>query len=212
MELHNYFNSSTSFRVRIALALKGISYQHLAVNLRAQEQHSLEHLKLNPSAGVPVLVDGGFSLTQSIAIIDYLDGQYPQPQLIPKNAWERARVMELALGIACDIHPVNNMRVLKYLQSELGVSDTQKQAWYAHWILEGLGATEELLHRYGSGPCCFGSQPTLADCCLIPQVTNALRMGCELKEFSRIMGIFEHCMGLPEFQDAAPSNQPDFAR
>jgi maleylacetoacetate isomerase len=120
-------------------------------------------------------------------------------------------VLELAFGIACDIHPVNNMRVLQYLQREFGVSDAQKQSWYDHWVSEGLRATEQLLKQYGSGRFCFGEQPTLADCCLVPQVFNALRMGCQIDEFSLVNSIYKHCMDLSVFQAAAPINQPDFA-
>jgi maleylacetoacetate isomerase len=210
MNIHGYFNSSTSFRVRIALALKGVPFEGIPVNLRAQAQRSAEHVALNPSAGVPVLADGEFVLTQSLAIIDYLDARHPVPRLIPEDAQARARVLELSLGIACDIHPVNNMRVLQYLQQVLGVSDAQKQAWYQHWVAEGLGAAEQLLARHGSGPYCFGEQPTLADCCLVPQVANAQRMGCALGAFPRIQAIHAHCMAQTAFQAAAPANQPDF--
>ncbi|ARU05433.1 maleylacetoacetate isomerase [Comamonas serinivorans] len=210
MDLHGYFNSSTSFRVRIALALKGVSATSLPVNLREQAQRSAAHVGLNPSAGVPVLVDGDFVLTQSLAIIDYLDARHPVPRLIPEAGEARARVLELSLGVACDIHPVNNMRVLRYLQQVLGVSDAQKQAWYQHWVAEGLEATEQLLARHGHGPYCFGEQPTLADCCLVPQVANAQRMGCAMHAFPRIAAIHAHCMAQPAFQAAAPANQPDF--
>lgn len=209
MRIYSYFNSGTSFRVRIALALKGVSFDYVPVNLREQHQRSSEHMKLNPSAGVPVMSDHDFVLTQSLAIIDYLDTKYPVPRLIPDDARKRARVLELVMGIACDIHPVNNMRVLQYLQSQLGISDAQKQDWYNHWVMEGLSATEKMLLRSGTGDFCIGDQPTLADCCLVPQVFNAKRMGCTVDSFGRVMAIYNHCMRSPAFQAAAPASQPD---
>ena len=167
MQLHSFFNSSTSYRVRIALALKGVAFEVLPINLRKQEQRAAGYVAINPSAGVPLLTDGGFSLSQSLAIIDYLDATHPTPRLIPQDARERARVLELSDAIACDIHPVNNMRILRYLQEELGATEAQKNAWYHHWIREGLTAVETLLARHGHGAYCFGDAPTLADCCLL---------------------------------------------
>jgi maleylacetoacetate isomerase len=150
------------------------------------------------------------TLSQSLAIIDYLDAKYPSPRLIPGEAPARARVLEFALLIACDIHPVNNSRVLRYLKSQLGISDAQRDVWYAHWIAEGLAAAERLLERHGGSPFAFGAQPTLADCCLVPQVANALRAGCQTQDFSRVMSVYRHCTELPAFQQAAPNRQPDF--
>ena len=210
MQLHSFFNSSTSYRVRIALALKGVSVETLPVNLRRQEQRAPEYVAKNPSAGVPLLIDGDFHLSQSLAIIDYLDATHPTPRLIPTETRARARVLELSDAISCDIHPVNNMRILRYLQDVLGASDAQKNAWYHHWIQEGLGAVEELLTRHGHGDYCFGDAPTLADCCLVPQVANAQRMGCDLSPYPRILRIHEHCNAQPAFQAAAPSRQPDY--
>jgi len=210
MALHGYFNSSTSFRVRIALALKGVSYTTLPVNLRAGEQRADDYAARNPSAGVPVLEDGEVTLSQSLAIIDYLDAQFPQPRLIPQDSLARARVLEFSLGIACDIHPVNNLRVLQYLVRDIQASDAQKQAWYRHWVAQGLGAAERLLVRHGHGSFCFGNQPTLADCCLIPQLFNARRMDCPLDAYPRLMAVHDHCLNLPAFQSAAPVNQPDY--
>jgi len=211
MQLYNFFNSSTSYRVRIALALKGLDYEHHGVNLRAGEQRSAEYRALNPAGSVPLLVEeDGTALGQSLAIIDYLDTRHPEPRLIPEDALARARVLEIANLIACDIHPINNLRVLGYLQKVLGVTDEQKSAWYRHWVAEGLGAVEALLVRHGRGPYCFGETPTLADCCLVPQVANALRMGCELESYERVMSVYRHCQAQPAFQKAAPNNQPDY--
>lgn len=210
MQLQNFFNSSTSYRVRIALALKGLSYEYLPVNLRKQEQRAAGYVALNPSAGVPLLIDGDTQLSQSLAIIDYLDATHPEPRLLPTDAMARARVLELSLAIACDIHPVNNMRILRYLQDVLGASDAQKTDWYRHWIAEGMAAVEALLQRHGHGAYCFGDAPTLADCCMVPQVANAQRMGCDLTPYAHVMRVHEHCVAQPAFQRAAPAQQPDY--
>ncbi|MGA8008640.1 MAG: maleylacetoacetate isomerase [Thiomonas sp.] len=211
MQLYSFFNSSTSYRVRIALALKGLAFEVLPVNLRGREQRSADYMALNPSAGVPLLRDDdGFALTQSLAIIDYLEQTHPEPRLIPVEPRQRARVLEFANGIACDIHPVNNMRVLRYLQEELGADDAAKNRWYAHWIAEGLGAAEALLQRDGSGPYCFGDTPTLADICLVPQIANAERMKCDLDAYPRLRAVAAHCNLHPAFRAAAPTQQPDY--
>jgi len=210
MQLYNFCLSSTSYRVRIALSLKGVDYEYVGVNLRAAEQHSESFLELNPSKGVPFLItDEGDSISQSLAILQYLEDRFPEPSLLPADPLAKARVLELCNLIACDIHPVNNLRILSYLQSELGVSDLQKDQWYKHWIAEGLSAVESHLKRYGTGLFCFGEQPTLADVCLIPQVTNALRFNCDTTAYPRAMAIFEHCVSLPAFERAAAENQPD---
>lgn len=211
MKLHSFFNSSTSYRVRIALALKHVPYDTLPVNLRKQEQRAADYVAKNPSAGVPLLIDEDVQLSQSLAIIDYLDATHPEPRLIPADTLARARVLELSDAISCDIHPVNNMRVLRYLQDVLGVTDEQKNAWYQHWIREGLTAVEAMLARHGHGVYCFGDAATLADCCLVPQVANAQRMGCDLSPYPRVMRIFEHCNTQPAFQQAAPAQQPDYS-
>ncbi len=212
MQLYSFFNSSTSYRARIALALKGLDFDVIPVNLRRGEQRDSAYRERSPAGIVPTLVDrDGFSLTQSLAIIDYLDQRQPEPRLIPQDAAARARVLEIALTIACEIHPVNNMRVLAYLVQKLGASDEQKQAWYEHWVAEGLGAVEQLLAASGSnGRFCVGDAPTLADCCLVPQVANALRMKCDLSGFPLVRSVYEHCSGLPAFVSAAPQNQPDY--
>lgn len=211
MQLYSFFNSSTSYRVRIALALKDLSVEYLPVNLRSGEQRSEQYLELNPAGSVPLLVDdNGVALGQSLAIIDYLDSTRSGLRLIPQEPLVRARVLEVANLIGCDIHPLNNVRVLGYLQQQLGVTAEQKDHWYQHWVEQGIGALESLLRECGQGPYCFGEQPTLADCCLVPQVANALRMGCDLARFERTLAIYHHCLQQPAFQKAAPNNQPDY--
>jgi len=215
MDFYGYFNSSTSYRVRIALALKGLAVNVLPVDIRVQAHKTPEYVRKNPSANVPLLDDGGFELGQSLAIIEWLDARYPAPQLIPQAARQRARVWEMALLIACDMHPVNNRRVLLYLGEKLGLDAAAKTAWYAHWIAEGFAALEQLLARAaatapGSGPFCMGEAVSLADCCLVPQVANALRMGCDVTAFARVHAVYTHCTALPAFAQAAPRQQPDF--
>ncbi|CAM3983623.1 maleylacetoacetate isomerase [Bordetella tumulicola] len=211
MQLYSFFNSSTSYRVRIALALKGLPHDYTGVNIRAREHRNADYEALNPSRGVPLLRDGELTLGQSMAIIDYLDTQYPETRLIPLEQPLRARVLELSNAIANDIHPVNNLRILRYLQDELGVSAAQKDTWYKHWIHEGMMMVEDLLAQHGGGPYCFGDAPTVADCCLVPQIANAQRMGCDLSAFPRALAVHAHCQQQPAFVQAAPSAQPDFA-
>ncbi len=211
IQLYSFFNSSTSYRVRIALALKGVEYRYTGVNIRVGEQSSDSYRELNPSKGVPYFIDeDGNRFSQSLAIIQYLDERYPQSPLLPKDKVEKARVMELSAAIACDMHPVNNLRVLGYLSKNFGVNDQQKSQWYTHWINEGFTAVETLLQRYGSGDYCFGNAPSLADCCLVPQVANAERMGCDLSAYPRVLAVYNHCQQQPAFQQAAPKSQPDF--
>ena len=209
LELWGYFNSSTSYRVRIALALKGLAYDTVPVDLRAQQQRGADYLALNPGGCVPTLRADDVDLGQSLAIIDYLDTLQPQPRLIPLEQPLRARVLELSQTIACDIHPLDNLRVLRYLKDRLGAGDDARRDWYAHWVADGLGTVERLLERADAGPCCFGAQPTLADCCLVPQVANALRMQCPLDAFPRVRAVYAHCTALPAFAAAAPARQPD---
>lgn len=209
MQLWSFFSSATSFRVRIALALKGIPYEYKTINLRQGEQHDPAFLRDNPAAGVPVLVDGTVTLGQSLAILDYLDQRYPVPQLTPDDTLQRARVLELVNLIACDTHPVNNLRVQLYLKNTLGITDEQKNTWYRHWADQGLNAAERLLERHEPTPYCFGSAPTLADCCLIPQVWSAVRAGCDSARYPRVQGVYQHCMAQPAFIQAAPEQQPD---
>lgn len=215
MKLYNYSHSSTSSRVRIALALKGVDYEYVAVNLRAGEQRDAAYkAAFSPIGGVPVLEferDGErVALSQSLAIIDYLDAAFPEPRLVPVDPIGRARVLEIANLISCDIHPVNNLRVLRFLLHDMGVPEEKKDQWYAHWIAEGLGAAEQLLERYGRPPFCFGDAPTLADCCLIPQVGNARRMKCDVSPYPRVMAVYDHAIAHPAFAKAALQAQPDF--
>lgn len=211
MQLLSFFNSSTSYRVRIALALKGIEYSYNGVNIRLGDQTSTSHIQVNPAKGVPVLItEDGTALSQSLAIIDYLEKDFPKSSLLPSNGLTRARIMEFANLIACDIHPVNNLRVLKYLTQNFNVSEEEKKTWYKHWVDEGLTAAETLLNKYGSGPYCFGETPTLADICLVPQIANAQRFGCELEPYKQLMKVYQHCIVQPAFIAAEPTNQPDF--
>ncbi|MFM0169464.1 maleylacetoacetate isomerase [Paraburkholderia sediminicola] len=211
MQLHSFFNSSTSYRVRIALALKGIAYETLPVNIRVGEHCATDYVaNVNPSASVPALIDGDFRLGQSLAIIDYLDQKYPEPRLIPLEPVLRARVLEFAALISCDIHPLNNLRVLRYLETELGVTPQQKSAWYRHWIAQGMAGAERMLERGNTGPWCLGVQPTLADLCLVPQVANALRMDCDLSPYPRSLAVFAHASKHPAFDAAQPQRQPDY--
>ncbi|WP_244832142.1 maleylacetoacetate isomerase [Caballeronia sp. TF1N1] len=213
MKLHSFFNSSTSYRVRIALNLKGISFETLPVNIRTGEHRASAYVTdVNPSAAVPALIDDDFGLGQSLAIIDYLDQKFPEPRLIPEAIEKRARVLEFASLIACDIHPVNNLRILKYLDQVLEVSPEQKSAWYRHWVAEGMAGVERMLDRNNTGPWCFGEQVTLADVCLIPQIANALRMDCDLSAYKRSMRIFEHAGRHPAFAAAEPAKQPDYSK
>ena len=213
MDLYSFFNSSTSYRVRIALALKGLDVTYHGVNIRVDEQYEMSYVRMNPNATVPTLVEGDFQLGQSLAIIDWLDATHPEPRLIPQEPRRRARVLELSLQTACDIHPINNLRVLKYLQSEFKVTSEQKDAWYQHWVAEGLAAAELLLARASSeygGSWCVGDTPTVADCCLVPQVANALRMKCDLTPYPRVLAVYERARAHPAFIQAEPQRQPDY--
>lgn len=212
MKLYNYFRSSASFRVRIALNLKGLPYEYAVVHLTrgGGQQFDPAFRAINPDALIPVLEDGGHALTQSLAIIEYLDETHPQPPLLPAAPLERAYVRALALGIACEIHPLNNLRVLRYLVRELKASDEQKNAWYRHWVEQGLAAIEARLVAEGKcGRFALGDAVTLADVVLVPQIFNAQRFDCRLEHVPTVMRIFEHCMELPAFVDAQPARQPD---
>jgi maleylacetoacetate isomerase/maleylpyruvate isomerase len=212
MKLYNYFRSSASFRVRIALALKGLDYDYVPVHLLKEggQQFSAGFKAMNPAALVPVLDDDGTVLTQSLAIIEYLDETRPQVPLLPRDAAGRARVRAIALAIACEIHPLNNLRVLGYLSKTLGVSDEQRNAWYRHWVEAGLEAVEAMLAGDSrTGACCHGDSPTLADICLVPQIFNAQRFKARLDHVPTVMRIHEHCLTLPAFAQSAPALQPD---
>jgi len=209
MRLYTYFRSSSAYRVRIALNLKGIPYEPQFVHLRRGEQVHPDYLSLNPQGLVPVLVDGNHVLTQSLAIIEYLDETHPEPPLLPKDSPGRARVRALALAIACEMHPLNNLRVLQYLGSVLGHGEENSRAWYQHWIAQGFPAFERLLANSATGRFCHGDAPTLADICLVPQVFNALRYGCDLSPYPAVRRIYEACTALLAFRAAAPESQPD---
>jgi maleylpyruvate isomerase len=211
MKLHGYFRSSAAFRTRIALNLKGLSYDYVAHHLRRNEQRAPEYLKINPMGLVPALEDGPAVISQSLAIIEYLDETHPNPPLLPKAPVERARVRSLALTIACDIHPLNNTRVLAYLKGVLKASDAQHDEWYRHWIREGFRGIEAMLQSGGTGRFCHGDTPTMADVLLVPQVFNAKRFldDAALAAFPTIMRIFGECMKLDAFDKAQPAKQPD---
>ena len=214
MKLYTYFRSSAAYRVRIALNLKGIAYDSIPVHLLQDGGQQLlpAYRAVNPSALVPALDDDGAILTQSLAMLEYLDETRPAVPLLPADPLERARVRALALAIACDAHPLTNLRVLKYLKNTLGLSDEAKQEWYRHWMAEGLAAVEALLAQgdpAGTGQFCHGDSPTMADCCLVPQVFNAQRFAIDLAPYPRVARIHAHCAGLPAFIAAHPSQQPD---
>lgn len=210
MRLHNYFRSSASFRVRIALELKGISYEYVPVHLGRGEHREDGYALLSPSMLVPALeLDGGEVLQQSIAIIEYLEECHPQPPLLPSAPLERARSRALAQLIACEIHPLNNLRVLKYLVHELKAGEAAKQTWYSHWVRSGLEMFERELARFPASDYCVGDTPTIADCCLVPQIFNARRFNVDLGGLIRVLSIVDTCMQQPAFQKAQPSACPD---
>jgi maleylpyruvate isomerase len=210
VKLYGYFRSSAAYRVRIALALKGSPYEYAAVHLRKGEQRAAPYRAINAQALVPTLEDDRGSFTQSLAIIEYLDERYPEPPLLPDRAEARARVRAIALAIACDIHPIDNLRVLQYLVRTLGVSEQDKDAWYRHWIDLGLGALElQLAAEAATGRFCHGDTPTLADICLVPQLANARRANIPLDAYPTLLRIEAACIALPAFAAAAPERQPD---
>jgi len=212
MKLYTFFRSSASFRVRIALNLKELKYEQAPIHLRrgGGEQLSAAYKTINPQALVPALEDGGKILTQSLAIIEYLEERYPQPPLLPREPADRALVRSMALIIACEVHPIQNLRVLQYVKREYNQSDEQVNRWAQHWINLGLAALEQMIvAQPRRGKFCFGDTPTLADICLVPQLGNARRYGCDLSRCPAIMEIEKNCMALPAFADAAPEKQPD---
>ena len=208
MELYNYFRSSASYRVRIALALKGLEYDYKPVHLTKNEHLHESYAAVSASRLVPLLRDGDHMLTQSLAIIEYLDETHPEPPLLPKAPAERARVRALALDVACEIHPLNNLRVLRYLVRDLKVSEDDKDRWYRHWVETGLEVVERQLAAQ-PGTYCHGSTPTLADCCLVPQIFNAQRFKCRTDHIPQTMRVYEACMKLPAFSKTQPSECPD---
>jgi maleylacetoacetate isomerase/maleylpyruvate isomerase len=209
LRLHSYWRSSASYRVRIALGLKGLKFEHLTVNLLKNEQGQPEFTALNPEGLVPLLEHDGLRLSQSTAIIEYLEEAFPSPALMPTDLQGRARVRAICQMIACDIHPLNNLRVLKYLTGEMGLPAEQKDTWYAHWVRVGLGAVEKRLAEAASGQFCHGDLPGMADCFLVPQVANANRMNVDIAHLKRVAEINARCMELPAFQQAQPSACPD---
>jgi len=209
MKLYNYFRSSASFRVRIALNLKGLDYDYLAVHIARGEHKTGSFSAISPDMLVPLLEDDGERFTQSMAIIEYLDEIQPEPALLPHDPVGRAHVRALAQSIACEIHPLNNLRVLKYLVRELKLGDEAKNTWYRHWVREGMLAFERQLALRPASLYCWGDTPTLADCCLVPQVFNGQRFDCDFSGLPRTMAAFEACMQLDAFQRAQPSRCPD---
>ena len=209
MKLYNYFRSSASYRVRIALALKGIDYDYMPVDLSKNEQFNESYAAVSASRLVPTLIDGGSAVTQSLAICEYLDETHPEPPLLPKDAPGRARVRALALDIACEIHPLNNLRVLRYLVKDLKVSEDDKNRWYRHWVETGLEAVERQLNDARTGRFCHGDMPTIADICLVPQIFNAQRFQCRLDHVPTVMRVHGACMQLEAFEATQPAKCPD---
>ena len=209
MKLHNYFRSSASFRVRIALELKGLRYEYVPVHIVKGDHKKAPYVTLSADTLVPLLEVGGEKLSQSMAIIEYLDEKHPEPALLPADAIGRAKVRALAQSIACEIHPLNNLRVLKYLTHEFKVEEEAKNAWYRHWCREGLEAFERQLGQLPASAYCYGNTPTLADCCLVPQIFNATRFNVNFERLPRTMAAYDACMMLPAFQKAQPSACPD---
>lgn len=219
MKLYGYFRSSAAYRVRIALNLKGLEVEHIPVHLvkNGGQQLAQDYKELNPEALLPTLVDvpldgasNEVALSQSLAILEYLEEKYPAVPLLPSDLVQRAKVRAFALAIACDIHPINNLRVLKYLGKELGLDEAQRNQWYRHWCEAGLTTLEARLVKENEGHAfCFGDQPSMADCCLIPQVFNAQRFQCDLSSMPTIMRINEQCLAHDAFVRAMPANQAD---
>jgi maleylpyruvate isomerase len=210
MRLHGFFRSGTSYRVRIALAFKRIAYETVPVSLPKAAHRAPEFLQLNAQGLVPVLETDEGALVQSPAILEYLEERFPDPPLLPHDRLARTRVRAMAAVIACDIHPINNLRVLNYLRSQLSQPEAAVTNWIGHWITAGFDAIEEQLGASAlGGPFCFGQNPTLADVCLIPQVYSARRFGVALDSYPRIVAIDRACSQLPEFQQAHPDNQSD---
>ena len=213
LTLYGYWRSSAAYRVRIALNLKGLAYRQVPVHLVKDggQQCAADYRALNPQQLVPLLVDeanGGARISQSLAILEYLDEVFPVPALLPADPVERAQVRSLAMHIACEIHPLNNLRVLQYLSAELGVDDEAKNAWYRHWVSQGLAAVEQGLETF-SDKLSLNDRPGYLEACLVPQVYNARRFACDLAAYPRILEIVARCETLPAFQQAAPEVQPD---
>jgi maleylpyruvate isomerase len=212
MKLYTFFRSSASYRVRIALNLKGLHYEQAPIHLRrgGGEQLKPAYKAINPQALVPALEDEGQIFSQSLAIIEYLEERYPEPPLLPSDAAERAVVRSMALLIACEVHPIQNLRVLNHLKSDHKQSDDDTIRWARHWINLGLSALEQMIIPVTEpGDFCFGKRPTMADICLVPQLGNARRFGVDLSAYPKLLAIESACMSIPAFADAAPEHQPD---
>ena len=212
MKLFGYFRSSAAYRVRIALHLKGLEWESESIHLTKDggKQYGDKYRSINPQALVPTLQEGTNYLTQSLAIMEYIEETHPEPPLLPRDLAARARVRALALVIACDIHPLNNLRVLKYLTETIGTDDGIRMSWYHHWISTGLDALEKMLAGHpDTGSFCHGDSPGLADTCLVPQMFNANRFDCDLTPYPTIVRINKNCLELKAFQAASPENQPD---
>jgi maleylpyruvate isomerase len=208
MELYNYFRSSASYRVRIGLALKGLAYDYKPVHLARNEQFQESYAAVSAARLVPLLKDGDHVLTQSLAILEYLDETHPEPPLLPQAPAERAHVRALALDIACEIHPLNNLRVLRYLVGPMNLSEDDKNRWYRHWVETGLEVVERQLAAQPA-TFCHGETPTLADCCLVPQIFNARRFDCRTEHVPHVMRVFDNCMKLDAFELTRPERCPD---
>ena len=210
MQLYNYFRSSASYRVRIALAIKGLDYEYVPVHLLKNEQLKPPFADISANKLVPLLQDGEHLIAQSLAIIEYLEETHPQPSLLPGDALARARVRGLALDIACEIQPIDNLRVLRYLVHEMKVSEEDKNRWYRHWVETGLEVVErQLAGSPLTGRFCHGDAPTLADVVLVPQIFNAQRFNCRTDHIPQTMRVFDACMKLPAFSKTQPSECPD---
>jgi maleylpyruvate isomerase len=212
MKLYTFFRSSASYRARIALNLKGLDYEQIPIHLRrgGGEQFSAAYKAINPQALLPALEDQGRILTQSLAIIEYLEERYPNPPLLPADPADRAWVRSMALIIACEVHPIQNLRVLNYLKNEHQQSDDAVNNWARHWIDLGLAALDQMVLRPAQPVrFCAGDVPTVADVCLVPQLANARRFGCDLSRFPALLRIESHCAAVPAFANAAPEKQPD---
>ncbi|MGB6486640.1 MAG: maleylacetoacetate isomerase [Steroidobacteraceae bacterium] len=210
MKLYTYFRSSAAYRVRIALNLKGIDYESVPVDLRPAAHRQQDYLALNPQGLIPALENDGAVISQSLAVIEYLEECHPSPPLLPRSPRDRARVRSMALAVACDMHPLNNLRVLNYLRSQLGQAEAAVDTWYRHWIAEGFrGLEEEARRASGDGRHMFGTEVTLADVCLVPQMFNARRFKCNLEPFPTLRAVAAHLETLSAFSRAAPDAQPD---
>ena len=206
--LYGYFRSSAAYRTRIAFNLKALKVDHAFISLLKGEQKAADYRQKNPQGLIPAIETEQGILAQSMAIIEWLEAEHPKPSLLPGDNWQKAQIRAFALSIACDIHPLNNLRVLKYITGELGLSEAQKNQWYAHWIQTGFAALELSVQKH-AGKFCFGNNPTLADVCLVPQIYNAERFNVDLSAFPALMAIYQHCNSLPAFVDAQPERQPD---